>query len=700
MRRCRALNPSACRRRQSLSLVPPLVSALQAHSALAHRLALSKQQLALAELLAEYRATFAPLVDAGGRPAAALDPLEAVGVWAECRRLLDRPEWSWGGSNNAAGPLNSLKADLSQRLRVVRDRIEEELGALFDGLVSASWDPTQRTGVVSVRRPATESGTTTSAQRLADALSELGTLEGRTQTLVGRLVGDLFRPAFAAAASLGVASFAKSTSADGSLALFHLVLAGKDGRPSPPATSAERTWQTGPDFLPALDSLLDFLSPALPPLPSSSSGSSTGTTIPPFKNLAALLVPKLIPLIVSDLLNPSLRTIVSEPAFLPAFAASAQAYANWERQATSGRSTELSGFASRVGPTWVRLRRADVLARARELVGGTVEGEERDDSWLERGKRNGWASWTWERETVVEPPSPIEVQEPTVAVDADTGVGSSSSVRPEAPSAVADDAGADDWAFDDPVDVAGPSWPRQTTSAPVIPSAKPTAEDDGVDDAWGFDDDDDEAPPVSTNLPALATDDDAAEPDAWGSSGSDDDAAKPIVLASRTQPPREAKRLGKTKAKLGGASSGDFGGSPPPAPPPATTASQSSSLSRIGAEQVDVDSSSGASRTGSPGPAARKGAMKLGKKALVAATLPSPDGEAEAALAVDERPLTPTGRPVIAAGPRTVVDRLQLSERVQPLFELCRAIDDDVKTLQNLRCVAIPSFQLEKCAIG
>jgi len=587
-----------------------------------------------------------------------------------------------------------LKADLGKRLRVVRDRIEEELGALFDGLVSASWDPAERKAVVSVRRPASEGDgpatTTTTADQLVSALSELGTLNGRTQTLVGRLVNDLFRPAFTSAATAKpcFSSFARSTSADGSLALFHLVQTEDDGRP-PPASTADRAWRTEPSLLPALESLLDFLSTALPPLPTPGSNPPTAalSPSPSTKDLAALLVPKLIPLLVSDLLAPSLRTIVNEPASLPVFSKSAEAYADWERQATSGRSTELGSFAARVGPTWVRLRRADVLARARELVGGTIEGEERDDSWLERGRRNGWASWTWERETVLEPPAPAgpaEVAEP-VAVHSEV-VGESAPIVPEPPAAVdGADAGDDDWAFDDPIDVAGPSSPRQAATAPVAPPIEmAVAEDDGADDAWGFDEDD--APPA---VPAalLALDDGDAEPDAWGFSGSDDDESRPIVLGKGAGQPREAKRLGKAKAKVGGGTtSSDFGGAPPPPGPTATAGSRSSSLSRIDTDGAD-SSSANASRTGSPGPAVRKGAMKLGKKTLNVPPVQSHDDEAHvAAMEIDERPSTPMDQPAPNAGPRTIVDRLRLSERVKPLFDLSRAVANDVKTLQSLRC--------------
>lgn len=683
------------------------MTALQQHSSLAHRLALGQRQLALVELLETYRSTFAPLV---ARPAPS--PLEAVGIWAACQTLLDRSEWTWGerqpvsgGSTGlAGGALGALKADLVQRLRIVRDRIEEELGALWDGLVSASWDPARQSGVVSVHRRG--KGDAASAMvdvdRLVEALGELGTLEGRTKTLVDRLINDLFRPAFASAAGGSSASlpsaFARSKSADGSLALFHLAPRGHNPAGPAAAGTGQLEWQSSPTLLPAIEALLDFLSSALPslPLPLGSTPTTSSATSSPLKrDLAVLLVPKLIPVMVSDLLAPSLRAL-SHPSSLPAFASGATAYAAWERTVTSGRSTELTGFADRLGPTWVRTRRSEVLARARELVGGSIEGEERDDSWLGRGERNGWASWTWERETILEspPPPPVPVTEtveqPNVH-DSGAAARRPSSVNGSEGLTADDD---DDWAFDDPVIAAGPSSAQQTLSPPVNTAEPIAVEDEAADDAWGFDD----SPQMPTAsvlpaAPASVEDDAVAEPDAWGFSGSDDE-SKPIVL-SKAQP-REAKRLGKAKTKVGGSSStsGDFGNSPPSE----RQTSRSSSVTHAGGN-VDsnngVGSSSGTSRTDSPSPApgaSRKGAMKLGKKAVVP---PRSDERPEGTVAldggsmeVDEPDTSGQFTPISGApaGPRTVVDRLRLSERVKPLFELNRAVADDVAALQNLRC--------------
>lgn len=414
--------------------------------------------------------------------------------------------------------------------------------------------------------------------------------------------------------------------------------------------TAEKQWQSSPTLLPLLQALLAFLSTALPPLPTSADASG------PAKDLSSLLVSPLIPLLVSEHLSLALRSLAS-PAALPAFAEAASSFAAWERETTSGRSTELAGFAAGVGGTWSKWRRADVLACAREIVGGVVEGDERDDSWLEREAKNGWEGWVWERQTII----PADV-EPAAAVEPE----------PVAPAQAPAAEEADGWSFKDPPAPADVSPVSLPISPPTLVET-PDAADDG-DDAWGFDDDAAPVSPPPPPLPPAPPVDD--EPDAWGFSGSDDD--KPIVI-NKAQP-RQAKRLGKAKGK-----SASVDTTHQPALSPSGSLSSSIAAHAVGALDSGVESGS-ASRTSSPAPAAaKKGAMKLGKKAALPSSRATP--EPESSLDLDVPPQLPS--PVRESGPRIVIDRLRISERVKPLFELGREISQEVDELQNLRCVSL-----------
>lgn len=612
-----ALQPTS----QTQSLVPPLIKALLTHSSLSHRLLLAQNQLSLSQLLQTYRQTFSPLVGSPPPP-----PLESVQVWKECTALLARPEWDWSSSTSAG--LQPLKLDLIQQLRVVRDRVEEELGVMWDGVVSLTWTESEGMGVVSIKQP--PGGVST--QQLVKALQDLGTLADRTQKLLGSLNSGLIRPFLRSTATEKHASFAQSSSSDGSLNILHLSV----GRKEP---TDQQKWQTSTTILPALESLLAFLSMSLPPLPSASS--------PDPRDLNTLLTPSLIPLVISDHLTPSLRSMTL-PSLLPDFLSKAHSFAEWETTSSGNRSKELTSFACRVGSTWVKWRRADVLASAREIVGGENE-EERNDSWLSRGEGSGWESWVWERETIVQPP----VKKTSLALDIKE---------------------TDDWTLDDAPPVASLDHihselqPAAPTPPPLqVDTLEPT-EDVDADDAWGFDDDTPPSPPPPPPPPPPSPPPPADEElDAWGFSGSDDDAA-PIRL-SKAQP-RQAKRLGKTKQKVLGQ---DVTASTPA--PSSPSVSLTSSLSGV----LDDAASLAGSRTSSPAPV-KKGAMKLGKRAsqaVLSSTVPEPVTPVEEADVLPEEP--------VEVGPRVIVDRLKLSERVKSLFDLGKAVGRDVEDLTSLR---------------
>lgn len=77
----------------------------------------------------------------------------SVQIWSECHDLLQQEEWDWADAQGKKR-MHVLKADLEERLRVVKDRVGEQLSKIFEGAASLDWDSKRATGVVSIQEPA------------------------------------------------------------------------------------------------------------------------------------------------------------------------------------------------------------------------------------------------------------------------------------------------------------------------------------------------------------------------------------------------------------------------------------------------------------------------------------------------------------------------------------------------------------------
>lgn len=526
------------------------------------------------------------------------------------------------------------------------------------------------------------------------SLKTLGTLQTHVNTLLNRLVHQIFLPIISSPAFVSPSSSVKPkqnafsqthSSSDSKLSIFRFTL-GNESTGSPAHSS---NWTHCLSIQPILQALLVFLSTSLPSVPNAKS--------PIEQTLQELITPLLFPLIKKHHLEPSLR-FVESPAELPTFIATCAELVQWETDQTGGSSREISEFEKEVGLSWAKVKRASILESARnQLVGKNPGG------------RDPWAFWVWEKEVWVdELKEEVGQQDPAleerkVALEES---GSESSSRPPALDSISVQdvrpietiEGDDGWGFEEDEPSVPPTVSLVTPPVVLSPEASdlessglfedsPVEIKEEEEDGWGFETTPPPQPAVA--LPPVLPLKEEEEEDAWGfGSDSEGQTSVPVIAKPAAAVPKQARRLEKAQAKLLREDSlGEETRS--------LSTSSSLSLRREGsmgrASRSETKSPTVDEEPSSFAPKPRGGGMKLGRK--TSSTVDSPirqvsDASLSPSVTIEETPTALPPPPLIRpSGPRLITERLRVSERLKDVLGMVEKVVKITEDLSALECV-------------
>ncbi|CED84917.1 Centromere/kinetochore protein zw10 involved in mitotic chromosome segregation [Phaffia rhodozyma] len=690
---------------ETSSLIPHLLETIKTHAHIQHDLSHESHHLRFLQLLSTYKTTFSQLLSTPGPSLP-----RSVAICLECSKLLRREEWTWTDSRGVRR-MESLRQDLEERLRVIKDRVSEQLGRIFEGTFGLDWDAVGGIGVIRVQE-----NDQVSFQELIDSLHTLATLPTLLNTLAHRILNQIFipllqTPAFISPSSVSKINslhraFSSSYSTDSKLAIFRFMVTNDRAG----SIAHSNSWTECSSAQPILQSMIGFLSTAFPSFPYSSKDTSPDTT----RNISELLAPLLFPLVERHHLQPCL-SLIESPLDLPAFIQICDDFTRWEAETTGGSSTELATFKSDVGIRWAKLKRAKLLEDVRAVL---VQPKGRPSE-------GGWSGWTWEKEVWVdehqvlgkEKGSADKPETHLLGMDhlsSAATMTSAESVFPEPtvslPSDIAPAGDGDDgWGFDE--DDQPPAVKTSVVSSvessafSTVEVTSPVAEEED-DDGWGFGET--TPPPAPAAVLAPSTEENDDEEDAWGFNSDTERSHQESSVPSFTKKtstavPRQAKRLERVQAKFSGSNLGEIGRSLSAG---STTSSAHRRVSFGSGSGSTADVSEGAEQDLVSRPRGR-GGMKLGRKVsgtVIGSNSRQPSVSSSAMDVSDQADFSePSPAPMRneismdgqesahPEGPRLIKERYVVSERMK---ELVRFVEKLVRMAEELSSVETKSLSI------